>query len=320
VIQFEEKKLSRLGSVVRGIQVGEGLGRAVACAGDLFQTTKPRILSLLLISTACPMVLAAGGALEFQLLLAALIGGALVSASASVINCIWDRDIDALMTRTKNRPLAAGRLSPDVAFIFALFLGLSGLFVLSTWTTSTAAATALFGHFFYVVVYTIWLKRTTSQNIVIGGAAGAVPPIVGWAAVTGEITATALLLFLIIFLWTPPHFWALALNKSKDYARAGVPMLPVVASRRETKVQMRYYALSLLPVSVLLVLSNEYLGVFSLGLLLILGLIFCFKIFKLERVEENSKAEERAAWEVFGFSLIYLSLFFATLVIDSSLL
>ena len=297
------------------------LAQIQSFAADLIQLMKPRILVLLLIATLCPMVLAAGGTLSVSLFAYALIGGFLISGSASVMNCILDRDIDAIMERTRNRPLPAGRVSVFTAGIFAFFLGLSGFLLLCIGLNSAAGFTALFGHFFYVVIYTLWLKRSTPQNIVIGGAAGAIPPIVGWVGVTGELQLDALLMFLLIFLWTPPHFWALALNKNEDYKRAGVPMLPVVAGEKETHRQMMWYALSMLPVSTWLVINNPYLGWFSGVVLTALGVIFAFKVFQLCRLEKA--AEElrvKKAWDVFGFSLIYLGLFFVCLVVDSVLL
>jgi protoheme IX farnesyltransferase len=288
---------------------------------DLFNLTKPRILTLLLISTCCPMILAAKGSVPYHLLAFALVGGALISASASVCNCIWDRDIDAVMERTKTRPLPRRRVSVAAALVWAATLGVIGFFVLYLGLNPLAAWIALFGHFFYVVVYTMWLKRSTPQNIVIGGAAGAIPPIVGWVGVTGRLDLEAVLLFLVIFLWTPPHFWALALNKNSDYQRAGVPMLPVVCGERETHKQMFWYALSLLPVSLWLVLSNSELGWFSLTTLLLLGLVFCWKVYQLKLLEgADDAAKTKKAWDVFGFSLIYLALFFVCLVVDSAFL
>lgn len=290
---------------------------------DYLSLCKPKIIVLLLISTYCPMVLASGGKLEASLAFAALIGGALVSASASAINCVFEKDSDALMNRTKNRPIAAGRLSQKEGLIFAIVIGAIGLVVLYFACNPLAAALSLFGHFFYVFIYTIWLKRRTPQNIVIGGAAGAMPPLVGWAAVTGSVNLTALLLFLVIFLWTPPHFWALALNKNEDYQRANIPMLPVVAGEAATHKQMFYYALSLIPFSIWLVFSDPYLGNFSLVALLALGIVFAFKTWQLMDLGKKGaekEVREKKAWDVFGFSLVYLALFFVCLVVDSIVL
>jgi heme o synthase len=288
---------------------------------DLINLTKPGILVLLLISTACPMVLASGGDVTLHQIFLALMGGALVSGSASTFNCIFDRDIDAIMNRTKNRPLAAGRISVFTAFVFATILAILGIGILAIYLNLLAAALALFGHLFYVLVYTIWLKRTTPQNIVIGGAAGAIPPLVGWAAVTGNIGWTAFLLFLVIFLWTPPHFWALALNKNSDYQKAGIPMLPVVSGEEKTFRQMMFYGLSLIPVSMALVIVDEQLGWFSMLSLIGINLVFCFKIYQLWLFSKtNPEKKVSKAWDVFGFSLIYLGLFFICIVVDSTLI
>lgn len=285
---------------------------------DFTLLMKPGILVLLLISTACPMFLAAGGAVPLPLLLWTLAGGALISGSASVLNCIWDKDIDTIMERTKNRPLPAGRLSPAAAAVFAFITGLLGLVLLAQFANPLAASIALFGHFFYVLVYTIWLKRTTPQNIVIGGAAGAVPPMVGWAAVTGEVGLAAWLIFLVVFLWTPPHFWALALNKNSDYQRAGIPMLPVVSGERATQNQMLLYSLALIPVTVLLVITDQTLGMFSLLTMGLLSAVFAYKCYQLRMIElEETEAKTKKAWDIFRFSLIYLGLFFVCMVIDS---
>lgn len=299
----------------------QSVTQTLAYVSDLIQLMKPRILVLLLIATLCPMVLAAGGTLSVSLFAYALIGGLLISGSASVMNCILDRDIDAIMERTRTRPLPAGRVSVYSAGIFSFFIGLVGFLILCVGLNPGAAYTALFGHFFYVVIYTLWLKRSTPQNIVIGGAAGAIPPIVGWVGVTGELQLDALLLFLLIFLWTPPHFWALALNKNEDYRRAGVPMLPVVAGEKETHKQMMLYAVAMLPVSIWLVVNNPHLGWFSGTVLTGLGVMFIWKIAQLCLLEPDAEmAKTGKAWDVFGFSLIYLGLFFVCLVVDSVLL
>ncbi|MCL4130302.1 UNVERIFIED_CONTAM: hypothetical protein GTU68_051644 [Idotea baltica] len=290
----------------------------LARAKDYYLLAKPKVLVLLLVSTVCPMFLAAAGPVSIQLIFFTLLGGALISGSAAAINCVWEADTDRLMERTKNRAVAAGRLSPMQGAAFAVIIGMIGLLVMTVFVNPVAASISLFGHFFYVFVYTIWLKPITPQNIVIGGAAGAVPPMVGWAAVSGSITLSSLLLFAIIFLWTPPHFWALALNKNADYRRAGIPMLPVVAGESITHRQMLAYAVSLLPVSMLLVLSNDSLGWFSMTVLLVLGVVFAWKTYELKCLGEDANEEKVAkAWDVFSFSLIYLTAFFVCLVVDS---
>jgi heme o synthase len=200
------------------------------------------------------------------------------------------------------------------------FLGVLGLWVLWKFTNPIAALVGLSGHLFYFLIYTLWLKRTTPQNIVIGGAAGAVPPIVGWAAVTGDLVLTPFLMFLVIFLWTPPHFWALALNRNEDYRRANIPMLPVVAGARATYIQMLIYAFLLIPVSAWLVQSTPELGLISWVGLIVLSLIFFLKVLRLTFSERTSEAlKVKRAWDVFGFSLFYLALFFLITVIDASI-
>lgn len=294
-----------------------------AVAKDLLNLCKPGILVLLLISTGCPMIVAAGGTFPYAVFFPTILGGALLSASASALNCIWDRDIDLIMNRTKTRPLPDGRIEIAEALVFSLILGVLGVVVLWRLTNPVAALVALSGHLFYVLVYTGWLKRCTPQNIVIGGAAGAVPPIVGWAAVSGSIEIPALLLFAIIFLWTPPHFWALALNRNEDYRRASIPMMPVVAGEKSTHNQMLFYAFTLLPVSWLFVYMTPQLGVISAIGLSILALVFLlmnFKLYLLGRKTETPEIKElktKTSWKVFSFSMIYLALLFFVTVFDS---
>lgn len=289
----------------------------------IWELGKPKVLSLLLVSTACPMLLASGGKVEFTTILIAIIGGSLVSSSASVINCIWDMDIDRIMSRTQSRPLVTGILSPSFAAGYALVLGFLGIIVLALFLNPLSAALALFGHLFYVFVYTVWLKRSTPQNIVIGGAAGAIPPLVGWAAVTNSIELQSVLMFLLVFLWTPPHFWALALNKNSDYLKANIPMLPVVSGERTTHIQMLMYALAMLPTSILLALSDSNYSVGSLILYLVAGLYFVkliYDLYKLGLSSPTSKIEEqktKKAWQIFGFSIVYLTLVFFAMVADT---
>ena len=295
---------------------------------DYFELIKPRIIVLLLISTGCPMILAAEGHVPVATIFYALLGGALVSGSAGVLNCIWDKDIDGIMNRTKNRPLPADRVSVEGAFLYSIFLFVLGVSLLAMQLNWLAASVAIFGHLFYVLIYTIGLKRSSVQNIVIGGAAGAVPPIVGWIGVTGRIDLEAILLFLLIFLWTPPHFWALAINKNQDYQRAGVPMMPVICGEAVTQRQMFWYALALLPVTWLLVAVNPTLGNFSLVVLTLLSSAFAWKVHQLRQYvipsaatsEEMTQAKTKKAWDIFWFSIIYLALFFICLVVDSILI
>src|SRR6202048_3942327 len=221
---------------------GEGRGRGLSALADYLSLTKPRILLLLLITELGAMISASRGWPGTSLTLAALAGGALSAGGAAAVNCWFDRDIDAVMARTCTRPVPSGRIQPASALTFGMALSGLGVLLLALVTNLLAAGLALAGGLFYVFVYTIWLKRSTRQNIVLGGAAGAFPPLVGWAGVTGSIAPLALALFAVIFFWTPPHFWSLALLLRRQYREVGVPMLPVVASERETRRSIVAYA------------------------------------------------------------------------------
>jgi protoheme IX farnesyltransferase len=216
---------------------------------DLVMLTKPRIISLLLVTTVAPMFVA--GNPGRLLVVVVTIGGYLMAGGANAVNMYLDRDIDTQMSRTKLRPIPSGRVGPRAVLAFGVALATAATFLLARFTNVLAALLALGGFYFYVFVYTRWLKRTTPQNIVIGGAAGAFPPLVGWAAMTGTIDLTAVYLFLMVFYWTPPHFWALALLKQRDYGRAGVPMAPLVWGERETMRQMVWYNVILISLSLL---------------------------------------------------------------------
>lgn len=231
-----------------------GLDRSITqtCI-DYYQLTKPRLILLFLITTAAAMWLAAGGPVEGQLFLITLVAGACAAGSANTINCLYDRDIDYVMERTRHRPLPSGRIQPWQAGLFATVLALTAFMLLFTLANLLSACLAMAGIAVYIGVYTYWLKRSSTQNIVIGGAAGAIPPLVGWAAVTGELSGPAWVLFAIIFVWTPPHFWPLAMMIDEDYAKVGVPMLPVVNGAEVTARQIFIYTLVLLPVSLLLI-------------------------------------------------------------------
>lgn len=276
---------------------------------DYLSLTKPGIISLQIISTLAAMVIAAGGAVSAHLCLWTLAGGSLMSGSAGVFNCIWDADIDALMTRTSSRPMPNQRISTLSAAFFGILIGAAGFAILLTRVNALAAWLSLAGHIFYSVVYTILLKRRTPLNVVIGGAAGGIPPLVGWAAVTGHISISAVLLFIVICLWTPPHFWALALVENEDYRRAGLPMLPVIAGPQRTVTQMSVYVLLLIPVSIWLVLSDTRLGSLPLLILPFLGFFFYFNV-------RNLNGNPSAAQGTFRFSLMYLSAFFLVLMAD----
>src|SRR5947208_2590866 len=215
-------------------------------ARDMITLTKPRIISLLLLTTIAPMFVA--GTPGLGLILIVALGGYLMAGGANAVNMYLDRDIDDLMARTRLRPIPSGRMSGKSVLAFGVALATAATFVFAMFTNLLTAALALAGFYFYVVVYTVWLKRTTPHNIVIGGAAGAFPPLIGWTCVTGSVAIEPLLLVLIIFFWTPPHFWALSLTRADDYARARVPMLPVVSGLAETRRQITIYSLLLLPI------------------------------------------------------------------------
>ena len=272
--------------------------------------TKPRIIAELLITTVPAMVLANSGWPPFWLVFATVVGGTLAAGGANAINCYLDRDIDEIMQRTQGRPLPLGKIEPVSALVFALVLEVAAFVLLAATSNFLAATLAVTATAFYVFVYTMWLKRTTPQNIVIGGAAGAFPPLVGWAAVTGNLELPALLLFAIIFVWTPPHFWALAIKYKDDYARADVPMLPVVATMESTKAQIFWYSVALVPVSLLL-LATWIVSWIYLGSALLLGGAFVRQTWILRRDDGLG-----AAMSVFKVSLYYLALLFVAVAAD----
>jgi heme o synthase len=278
---------------------------------DYVTLTKPRIMSLLLITGLCAMFVGAGGAPSVWLVVVTMSGLALACGGASALNHVIDRDIDKLMgKRTRARPVAAERMPAARALEFGLTLSAFSFVLLASLVNVLTAVLALVGNLFYVLVYTRWLKRSTPQNIVIGGAAGAVPPLVGWAAVTGNLTLPALWLFLIVFFWTPPHFWALALLIRKDYEAARVPMLPVVRGARETTRQIVLYALVLVGVTVVPYLWGP-LGLLYLVAALALGGAFVWLALRLRR----DTTPHRAAL-LFHYSLLYLALLFVAMAVD----
>jgi heme o synthase len=278
---------------------------------DYVTLTKPRIMSLLLITGLCAMFVGAQGVPRGWLVLTTMTGLALACGGASALNHVLDRDIDKLMgKRTRARPLAAERMPASRALEFGLTLSAFSFVLLASLVNVLAAVLALVGNLFYVLVYTRWLKRTTPQNIVIGGAAGAVPPLVGWAAVTGNLTLPALWLFLIVFFWTPPHFWALALLIRRDYEAARIPMLPVVRGARETTRQIVLYSLVLVAVTIVPFLWGT-LGLVYLGAALALGAGFLLLAVRLRRM-----TSPRQASLLFHFSLLYLALLFAAMAVD----
>ncbi|HWX08630.1 MAG TPA: heme o synthase [Gaiellaceae bacterium] len=278
---------------------------------DYVSLTKPRIMSLLLITGFCGMIVGARGWPGTTTAVAAMTGLALACGGASAMNHVLDRDIDPLMgERTKQRPVASGRVTASRALEFGLALSALSFVLLASEVNVLTAVLALVGNLFYVLVYTRWLKRTTSQNIVIGGAAGAVPPLVGWAAATGNVTVPALLLFVIVFVWTPPHFWALALLIKDNYAAAKVPMLPVVKGERETARQIVLYSLALVAVT-LLPWAWGTVGLLYLASALGLGAVF---LWFAERLRRDTTS--RRAMVLFHYSLLYLALLFAAMALD----
>jgi protoheme IX farnesyltransferase len=276
-----------------------------------FLLTKPRIIELLLVTTVPTMFIAARGIPSPWLMAATLFGGALSAASANVINCYLDRDIDALMRRTARRPLPAHQVDPADALRFGLVLGVAGFVWLWAAVNPLSAALATAAILFYVFVYTLGLKRRSTQNIVIGGAAGAVPVLVGWSAVTGRVDLPALVLFAIIFYWTPPHFWALSLRFKDDYAAAGVPMLPVVRGAKETSTQILYYTVLLVAVTLLLYPAGR-MGAVYLAAAVALGGAFIWRALELRRDLTGTRAIR-----LFSFSNQYLALLFCAMALDA---
>ncbi|MEX0833699.1 MAG: heme o synthase [Actinomycetota bacterium] len=303
---------TRLAVLSSDTQPAEPSGRSLReSTVAYFQLTKPRIIVLLLITTVPAMILASGSLPPFGLVFATLLGGTLAAGSANSINCYLDRDIDEVMRRTRRRPLPSHRVTPDDALRFGFVLGSISFFFLSIAVNVVAATLSLAAIAFYVFVYTLWLKRSTEQNIVIGGAAGAVPALVGWAAVTGTVGLPAIVLFGIVFVWTPPHFWALSMQYRDDYASAGVPMMPVVRGRDETLRQILLYSLVLFAVSLLLY-PVGHLGAVYLASALLLGGIFVYRALSLRKDFTQARA-----MSLFKYSIVYLALLFAAVAVDS---
>ena len=293
-----DSRAGALGAVLDGPQVT-----------DYWELLKPRVMSLV-VFTGFAGLFVAPGHLNPILAAIAVLCIAVGSGAAGAINMWYERDIDAVMARTSRRPIPAGRVQPGEALGFGVVLAGGSVVVMGLGVNWAAAALLLFAILFYVFVYTMWLKRRTPQNIVIGGVAGAFPPMIGWAAVTGDVSLASVVLFLVIFFWTPPHFWALALFRSEDYAKAGVPMLPVVAGAAATRRQMLLYTLILLP----LALAPYGLGVagpwYAAGALVLGGL------FVLSALRVLGSDDERPAKQMFGFSILYLFALFALLIVD----
>ncbi len=278
---------------------------------DLITLTKPRVISLLLLTAVAPMFITDRGLPSLALVGWVTLAGFLMAGGANAINMWFDRDIDSVMSRTRVRPVPSGRIPPGAALVFGIGLGIASFVLFWRFVNLLSAGLAALGLLFYVFVYTMWLKRATAQNIVIGGAAGAFPPLVGWAAMTNSIDLGAIYLFAIIFYWTPPHFWALALIKEKDYARAGIPMMPVVRGPHETKVQMLVYTLLLLPLTILPTLSGHQGILYAIAALL-LGARLLWYCIQLLRESGPSPLP----WRMYRYSLLYLALLFLAMGID----
>lgn len=280
---------------------------------DYVTLLKPRVMTLVVFSGLAGLMVAPGD-LHPVLALTTILCIAVGAGAAGAVNMWFDRDIDAVMTRTRGRPLPQGRIPPEEALSFGVFLSVLPVVLMGIAVNWAAASILALASAFYIFVYTMWLKRRTPQNIVIGGAAGAFPPMIGWAAVTGDVTLASFMLFLLIFLWTPPHFWALALFRNEDYARAGVPMMPVVAGEARTKRQMMAYTLSLLPVGV----APWFLGVagpiYAAGAVT-LGALFVVSAWRVWQ-EDGAATGHKAAKAMFGYSILYLFAMFALLILD----
>nr|WP_029355620.1 heme o synthase [Mesorhizobium ciceri] len=290
-----------------------GFRMSEATAGDFFALLKPRVMSLV-VFTAFVGLVAAPETINPLLAVIAILAIAIGAGASGALNMWYDADIDAVMTRTAGRPVPAGRIRPGEALSFGLVLSVLSVMTLGVLVNWLSATLLAFTIFFYAVVYTMWLKRWTPQNIVIGGAAGAIPPVIGWAAVTGTVSLESAVLFLIIFLWTPPHFWALALFKSEDYARAGIPMMPNVAGQASTRRQIFAYALILAPVGVLpwaLGFTTPAYGVFAV----LLGAGFVWYAWKVLQMADDDHVMKPAK-ALFGYSLLYLFAIFAIYLAD----
>ncbi|MDE2578105.1 MAG: heme o synthase [Hyphomicrobiales bacterium] len=288
-------------------------GLATGAPGDFVALLKPRVMSLV-IFTAFAGLVAAPGHLNPVLAFASLLAIAVGAGASGALNMWWDADIDAIMSRTRGRPIPSGRVAPREALAFGMVLSVFAVFTLGVAANWLAAGLLAFTIFFYAVVYTMWLKRWTPQNIVIGGAAGAFPPMIGWAAASGQISAASIALFCIIFFWTPPHFWALALFKQTDYGRAGVPMMPNVKGADHTRFLILAYSILLAPIA----LSPAFLGLegkLYAGIAAISSAIMIYFAVKVYRTRQGKEAD-KAAGQLFGYSILHLFLLFAVIVAE----
>jgi protoheme IX farnesyltransferase len=288
------------------------LGGVRQVLADYVTLTKPKVQLLVLLTTVTTMDVA--GDPSASLVVLTVIGGSLSAGGAAAVNHYWDRDIDAQMARTSTRPVPSGRVRPLAALVYGLVLAALSFLLLATTVNLLSACLALSGFLGYVFVYTIWLKRSTPQNIVIGGAAGAVPPLVGWAAVTGGLDPAALYLFAIVFYWTPPHFWALSLLMKDEYARVGVPMMPVVHGETETRRQIVLYTGLLVVLTMLPVVFGFFGAIYAVAALALGGAFLTLSV-RLQRV-----ADRRSALRAYLYSLAYLALLFSAMVVDARVL
>jgi protoheme IX farnesyltransferase len=277
--------------------------------------TKPRIIELLLVTTLPTMVVAQRGLPPIWLMTVTMIGGALAAGGANAINMVIDRDIDALMPRTKNRPIVTGAVTPTAALVFAIILEIASFALLWSAVNLLSAVLAVSATAFYVFVYTMWLKRTSTQNIVIGGAAGAVPVLVGWAAVQNRLGWAPFLLFAVIFAWTPPHFWALAIRYREEYASVDVPMLPAVASHESTSRQITIYTFALWVIS-LVFAPIAHMGPLYVVAAVVLGAVFMYYAVALQRGDSDDAATTARAMKLFHYSITYVTLLFAVMAVD----
>jgi heme o synthase len=287
---------------------------SLATGGDYISLLKPRVMSLVIFTALVGLIIAPGHihpVLGFTAILCIAVG----ASAAGALNMWYEADIDAVMQRTANRPLPTGRIGRDEALAFGLILAVFSVVTMGLMVNVLAAGLLAFTIFFYAVVYTMWLKRFTAQNIVIGGAAGAFPPMIGWAAATGTISLESILLFLIIFFWTPPHFWALSLSRADDYARAGIPMLPVVSGAAETRRQILIYSAIMLPIGMSPWLAG-FAGAIYAALSLVTGAIMLALAIRL--VRHDGAVADRTARQLFGFSILYLFALFAALLVEHS--
>lgn len=295
------------------ISIAREHGNILPVMANYYELTQPRIIPLLLVVTAASMWIASNGKVDPMLLLWTLTGSTLASASAQTLNCIYDRDIDYSMERTRHRPIPSGKIEPIHALIFGIVLAAASFYLLAAFVNLFSALLAMLGIVFYVVVYTHFLKRHTPLNIVIGGAAGGIPALVGWAAVTGTISSTAWWIFLILFLWTPPHFWALALTLRDDYAKVGIPMLPAVSGNIETGRQIFTYTVLLILSTFLMYDPLLLTGAFYMCAAFILGAIFLQKAWAVLENPNN----QTTAHNLFTYSIYYMILLCLSMVVDS---